>query len=209
MQVREEIRLEQFLPPHHPILVVCEKCGKCATLREFIFPAKPKSMITRLGNCSCLHCGHQWAAPAGSDFFIDGPLWLKLPCRKNVLCILNRQHLDFMEQFIAADLREERMPERSSRRLSSALPRWIISGKNREDVAHCLKKLRERLEDTTFLAAELKAGPLGFLHLQLSLYHLITNCYEGDCLHCPVVPRLPYRKALACPKQHFLPGNQY
>jgi hypothetical protein len=53
-----------------------------------------------------------------------------------------------MEQFIAADLREERMPERSSRRLSSALPRWIISGKIREDVAHCLKKLRERLEET-------------------------------------------------------------
>jgi hypothetical protein len=53
-----------------------------------------------------------------------------------------------MEQFIAADLREERMPEMSSRRLSSALPRWLISGKNRDDVVRCLKKLREKLEAT-------------------------------------------------------------
>lgn len=71
-----------------------------------------------------------------------------MPCHKNVLWILNRPHLDFMEQFIAADLREERMPERSSRRLSSALPRWIISGKNRHNVVRCLKKLREKLETT-------------------------------------------------------------
>jgi len=148
MQVREHLRLEQFMPPHHPILVACEKCGKCATLREFVFPRKPKTMVLRLGNCSCLHCGHQWTVQAGVDFFSDGPLWLKIPCHKNVLWILNQPHLEFMEQFISADLREERMPERSSRRLSSALPRWLISGKNREDVVRCLKKLRERLEET-------------------------------------------------------------
>jgi hypothetical protein len=70
-------------------------------------------------------------APAGVGFFTDGPLWLKIPCRKNVLWILNQPHLEFMEQFIVADLREERMPECSSRRLSSALPQWIISAKNR------------------------------------------------------------------------------
>jgi len=148
MQVREDLRLEQFMPPAHPILVACEKCGKCATLREFVFPRKPKNMVFRLGACSCLHCGHQWMAPAGDHFFTKGPLWLKTPCHKNVLWILNRPHLDFMEQFIAADLREERMPEMSSRRLSSALPRWLISGKNRDDVVRCLKKLREKLEAT-------------------------------------------------------------
>jgi hypothetical protein len=51
-----------------------------------------------------------------------------------------------MEQFISSDLREERMPEMSSRRLSSALPRWLICGKNRDDVVRCLRKLREKLE---------------------------------------------------------------
>jgi hypothetical protein len=147
MQVREDLRLNQFMPPLHPILVACEKCGKCASLREFVFPSKPKTMVWRFGNCSCLHCGHQWTVPAGFHFFTKGPLWLTIPCHKNVLWILNRLHLEFMEQFIAADLREERIPERSSRRLSSALPRWIISGKNRNDVVRCLKKLREKLEE--------------------------------------------------------------
>jgi hypothetical protein len=148
MQVREDLRLGAFMPPAHPILVVCEKCGKCATLREFVFKRKPKAEIRRFANCSCLHCGDQWMVPAGTHFFTTGPLWLQIRCHKNVLWILNQPHLAFMEHFIAADLREERMPERSSRRLSAALPRWIISGKNRDDVVRCLKKLREKLEVT-------------------------------------------------------------
>jgi hypothetical protein len=32
MQVWEDLRLDQFMPPLHFILVVCEKCGKCASL---------------------------------------------------------------------------------------------------------------------------------------------------------------------------------
>ncbi|HVG91253.1 MAG TPA: hypothetical protein VNB54_07155, partial [Alphaproteobacteria bacterium] len=102
----------------------------------------------RFGQCSCLRCGHQWMEIAGIRFFSLGPLWLRIPCHRNVLWILNRAHLEFMEQFIGAELREERMPEMSSRRLSSALPRWLISGKNRADVVRCLKKLREKLEAT-------------------------------------------------------------
>ena len=129
MQVREHLTLDRFMPPHHPVLVTCEKCGQCATLLEFTFPRSQKS-IQQLGNCSCLHCGHQWSAQAGADFFTNGPLWLKMPCHKHVLWALNREHLGFLEQFITADLREERMEEKSSRRLSSALPRWMLSGKN-------------------------------------------------------------------------------
>jgi hypothetical protein len=62
--------------------------------------------------------------------------------------VLNREHLDFLEQFIQADLREERMPERSSRRLSSALPPWMLAAKNRDDVVRALKKLRSKLDAT-------------------------------------------------------------
>jgi hypothetical protein len=53
-----------------------------------------------------------------------------------------------MEQFVGAELREERMEERSSRRLSSALPRWMLAAKNRKDVMRCLGKLRKKLEGT-------------------------------------------------------------
>lgn len=106
---------------------------------EFTF-VNEKIPTQRIGNCSCLHCGHQWSMPAEWNFYSTGTLWLTIRCHKNVLWILNRPHLDFMEQFIAADLREERMPEMSSRRLSSALPRWLISGKNRDDVVRYLKE---------------------------------------------------------------------
>jgi hypothetical protein len=40
------------------------------------------------------------------------------------------------------------MPERSSRRLSSALPSWMLAAKNRDDVVRALKKLRKKLEAT-------------------------------------------------------------
>jgi hypothetical protein len=145
MQVREHLTLQQFMPPDHPILVTCEKCSQCATLREFTFPGKS---ILRLGECSCLHCGQQWSIKAEADFFDRGPLWLRIPCHANVLWALNRPHLEFLEQFIGAELREERMEDRSSRRLSSALPKWMLAAKNRKDVVRCLKKLREKLEAT-------------------------------------------------------------
>lgn len=149
MQVREHLTLQQFMPPNHAILVTCERCGKCATLRKFTFH-QDKIPTLRLGECSCLHCGHQWSAEAGYTFFSRGPLWLRIPCHKNMLWILNRPHLEFMEQFIGAGLREERMEEVSSRRLSSALPRWLLAAKNRNDVMGCLKKLRQKLEASRF-----------------------------------------------------------
>ena len=148
MQVREHLTIHQFMPPDHPILIECARCGRCATLRQFTYPRDKRSVL-RLGECSCLHCGHQWSTRAGSDFVTRGPLWLRMPCHGNVLWILNREHLDFMEQFIGAELREERMEERSSRRLSSALPRWMLAAKNRKDVVRCLAKLREKLETTS------------------------------------------------------------
>ncbi|HET9837246.1 MAG TPA: hypothetical protein VFR84_03360 [Candidatus Angelobacter sp.] len=147
MQVREHLTIHQFMPPDRPILVACEKCGNCATLRKFTFPRDKRSVL-RMGECSCLHCGHQWSTPAGADFVLRGPLWLRMSCHGNVLWILNREHLDFMEEFIGAELREERMEEVSSRRLSSALPRWMLAAKNRKDVMRCLGKLREKLEAT-------------------------------------------------------------
>jgi len=86
---------------------------------------------------------------ANADFVLRGPLWLRTSCHGEVLWILNREHLEFMEQFIGAELREERMADLSSRRLSSALPRWMLAAKNRKDVMRCLEKLRERLEATS------------------------------------------------------------
>jgi hypothetical protein len=149
MQVREHVTLDCFMPPHHPMLVACERCKNCATLLKFVFPRTAKAASRRMGQCSCLHCGHQWMATAEADFFSDGPLWLQARCHGNVLWVLNRPHLDFLEEFIAAGLREERMQDRSTRRLSSALPGWMLAGKNREDVVRALKQLRRKLEATT------------------------------------------------------------
>jgi len=147
MQVRERLTLDRFMPPQQPILVACKKCGNCATLRKLDF-LRTKKVIEQRGECVCLHCGHQWSIRVDVAFFTAGPLWLTTTVHQNVLWVLNREHLDFLEQFIAADLREERMPERSTRRLSSALPPWMLAAKNRNDVVRALKKLRNKLDTT-------------------------------------------------------------
>jgi hypothetical protein len=147
MQVREHLTLDRFMPPALPVLVTCDQCGDCATLRKFTF-LRTKRQTARRGECVCLHCGHQWSVLADVAFFTAGPLWLKTSVHQNVVWVLNREHLDFLEHFIQADLREERMPERSSRRLSSALPFWMLAAKNRDDVVRALKKLRKRLDAT-------------------------------------------------------------
>jgi hypothetical protein len=146
MQVREDLRLDQFMPPLHPILVACEKRGKCATLREFVF-VKAQNDGLAVWQLQLPELRPSVDCSGRLSFLHQGPLVAHNSLPQECIVDSESPHLEFMEQFIAADLREERMPERSSRRLSSALPRWLIAGKNRDDVVRCLKKLREKLEE--------------------------------------------------------------
>ncbi len=114
-------------------LVECLKCHKCAKAvhqnNELAF--------------SCLHCGANnkpW--PGGVE------LWLQVPCCGETLWALNEQHLEFLEKFIGAGLRERRRDETfgwANRSLDSRLPRWMTSAKNREEVMRGLQRLREKL----------------------------------------------------------------
>src|SRR5215212_7033778 len=66
------------------------------------------------------------------DWYFGLPLWLQTPCAGQVLWAWNEWHLDWMERYVAADLRE-RTPN-INMSLASRLPRWIKSAKNRDEV---------------------------------------------------------------------------
>ncbi|MCP2327328.1 hypothetical protein HDA40_005835 [Hamadaea flava] len=72
------------------------------------------------------------------------PLWLAVPFRGRVLWAINADHLTFLENYVAADLRET-APGNS--RLASRIPAWIKSAKNRDDILRALARLRARLDD--------------------------------------------------------------
>jgi len=102
-----------------------------------------------------LNCGYSktWtdnrlAIRPNQEWYFELPLWLSLPCCGQVLWAYNVQHLDFLEDFVRAKLRERARDETfgwSNKSLVSRLPKWIQSAKNRDAVLKCIARLRNKL----------------------------------------------------------------
>jgi len=130
-------RLELF--EKEGVLIQCDSCNKCATVHRIeILDTVP---TTRLARASCPHCGKAWSLPYGYDSL---PLWLTTSYRGNRLWALNESHLKWLEGFIGAEIREDKVGGSSA--LHAILPRWMTASKNRKDVMRALARLRQRLE---------------------------------------------------------------
>lgn len=79
------------------------------------------------------------------------PLWLSVECCGEWLVAYNVRHLEWLEGFIGAKLRERPADAvdagYSNRSMASRLPQWMRSAKNRDEVLKGLKTLRKRLEE--------------------------------------------------------------
>ena len=146
-------------------LVVCPTCSRRAVVSNRGSGANPQVILT------CAACGHSevWkgAGPgvtyssnlehyrpghvcigAAVDWYFHLPLWLQLPCCGETLWAYGARHLEFLESYVGAGLRERGRDEEygwSNQSLASRLPAWMKSAKNRTEVMKCLAKLRERL----------------------------------------------------------------
>ena len=74
------------------------------------------------------------------------PLWLTTNHRANRLWALNEDHLNWLESFIAAEIREDKVGGSSA--LHATLPRWMTAAKNRKDVTKAVARLRRKLDAT-------------------------------------------------------------
>jgi hypothetical protein len=89
------------------------------------------------------------------DWYFRYPVWLTVACCGETLWAYNREHLDYLESYVSAGLRERTPGEGApggtprNRVLSSRLPQWIKSAKNRERILAAIGKLRERLPPDT------------------------------------------------------------
>ncbi|MFG2916755.1 hypothetical protein ACGF0D_28205 [Kitasatospora sp. NPDC048298] len=139
---------------HHfadEVLVRCPECGGCALV------------LARLGD-ECEHrwigdqehtrrrlrcgCGHTVDAFPGSrafggpaDPYFRLPLWLDADCRGRRLWAYNPAHLDLLEGYVGAGLRE-RATAPASMTLLARLPAWVKSAKHRDDVLRTIRRLR-------------------------------------------------------------------
>ena len=78
------------------------------------------------------------------------PLRLQTRTRHGVLFAFNARHLDWIEAFVAAGLRERRRGDgMANRSIASRLPASVKAGKNREAVLRAIGRLRRRLVELT------------------------------------------------------------
>jgi hypothetical protein len=84
------------------------------------------------------------------DAYFGQPVWLQTPCAGHTLWAFNARHLDYLEQFVAARLREPPLRasdgEARNAALASRLPVWLKSAKNRDEVLRCIRRLRRMLD---------------------------------------------------------------
>jgi len=135
-----------------PTLIVCPKCFKMA---KVIF-AVEQPEIGYTVKAVCTNCGFSnektttektfyWQDDEPSDGYFDYRLWLKTSCRGNSLWAFNIRHLELLENFVTAELKENPKDEHgyANSSIASRLPKWIKSSKNRKQVLSCIQKLKQ------------------------------------------------------------------
>lgn len=137
------------------VLVVCPRCSQRA--RVFPHPVEPPDVAA--WRVTCLNCGYAKDKPTVTRTFDNGrqqpvrdpvfrlPLWLQASCcGGKLLWAYNIGHLDVLEEFDSATIREKRCAECGHphhQRMIHKLPAWMKSARNRDELLVVIGKLRE------------------------------------------------------------------
>ncbi|MBW4623245.1 MAG: hypothetical protein KME17_28290 [Cyanosarcina radialis HA8281-LM2] len=133
-------------------LVRCPNCSFCAIIRR-LDPNNNDGFAPRRFSCTACGSTKDWSESKivqrsdsePTDDYFHYPLWLQTPCCGQTLWAYNLRHLDFIEAFVSAELREQKPDEGygwSNRSLFSRLPKWMQSAKNREKILKAIAKIR-------------------------------------------------------------------
>lgn len=117
------------------LLVTCPQCQQCAY--GFIDPTK----------IICHKCGLSKTYETysyGNGTFCGEDLWLKANCCSEKLWAYNKEHLEFIEQYVQAAIRERKPNVNQS--LASRLPQWMKRSGNREKILRSVHELKQKLE---------------------------------------------------------------
>jgi hypothetical protein len=122
-------------------LVKCPHCGACAQVDLIL---SLQGVIKH--NLTCQTCN----ISKEIGYFNYPSLWLQAPCCGNTLWAYNLKHLEFIEMFVKARLREYKSDPGetlgwSNRSLVLRLPQWLKSCRNyhKEEILNVIQSLRE------------------------------------------------------------------
>lgn len=157
-----DVRIDKF---GVEFLVVCPKCSQRGRVLNRGAEEQPQISLT------CVACGHAqgWqrqrpgvlysaslehyeagtvCVGAAVDWYFHLPLWLRIACCGETLWAYNAEHLQFLESYVGATLRERARNQEtgwSNQSLASRLPVWMKKAQHRTEILRCLAKLKEKL----------------------------------------------------------------
>ena len=127
------------------VLIQCPHCDRCARSTYI----RDKS----LWQIACIHCGYSKTADGKTKHYsiaIDPifglPLWLQTPCCGDMLWAYNAAHLEFLEHYVQATLRERQGSLGNHHSIAVRLPRWMKLAKHRDSILKDIQCLKERIE---------------------------------------------------------------
>jgi hypothetical protein len=128
-------------------------CARCASdLGIKVLAAHPKPNL----RANCTVCGHSQVYPAlyqpiyadnhnAIDPYLGLKLYLQQVFDNNILWAYNLEHLEYLEKYIRAKLREA--PFGGKQALYWKLPQFIKSAKNREKLLKIIQRMKVMEED--------------------------------------------------------------
>jgi hypothetical protein len=126
------------------VWVVCTSCAKKA-MATVNFETKTARLL-------CVHCGYnketttalipKGAVETAANWYFDVELWLIATFKNDVFWAYNDKHLDYLERYIGATLREHK--DRTHFTLLEKLPKFYHEAKNREGLLKIIEKLKSK-----------------------------------------------------------------
>ena len=137
-----ETHLYQFA---QTVLVRCPQCNHCARSTYIQDRA--------IWQVACIHCGYAKNSDGKTkqygiaiDPVFNLPLWLQIPCCGELLWAYNAAHLEFLEQYVQAKLRERQGGKGNHHSIGVRLPRWMKLAKHRRVILKQIQDLKTGLE---------------------------------------------------------------
>jgi DNA-directed RNA polymerase subunit RPC12/RpoP len=129
---------------YNKIYIECPRCRSRAVITK---KSMNKTELKDIEVLACEKCGY---LKEGSLLYLQEhpELWLKVKCCGQILWALNENHLDYIEGFVKAMLREQVQSDLGcyNQSIASRLPKWIQDSKNREEILKGISKLRNMLK---------------------------------------------------------------
>jgi len=131
-----------------PTLVVCPSCEKQAK----VLPSSTTGYRLICAHCGFLEnqaeptCCLKWQEENPTDGHFGYALWLKTTCCGQTSWAFNQRHLDILESFVSAKLRQRRKDQQAGWKnssLASRFPKWLKASKNRAEVMKAIIRLRK------------------------------------------------------------------